>query len=114
MEWGKVNHLREVCRSGRIRTIHSLEQEPDQHYEEDLIDTVNINSIIFSKWSVITANIKASSNKVSIIVPYKADTGSDGNIMPIYLYKTFFLGQQKNNWWQPKIRTFNQKHITEQ
>ena len=31
--------------------------------------------------------------------------GSDGNIMPLHLYKDYFLGQQKNNWQQPKIRT---------
>ena len=34
--------------NGRNRTIHDLEQEPDQQHEEDHIDMVNINSIIFS------------------------------------------------------------------
>ena len=52
---------------------------------------VNINSIIFnSKWLVITANLKTSLNQVSIIVPYKVDTGSDENIMPLHLYKRLF------------------------
>ena len=61
-------------RSSRNRTVHDIEQEPDQHYEEDHIDTVNINSIIFnSKWSVITANLKTLSNHVSIILSYKVD-----------------------------------------
>ena len=42
------------------RTVHDLEQEPDQHHEEvDHIDTVNINSVYFNnKHSVITANLK--------------------------------------------------------
>ena len=52
--------LREVCRCGRNRTVHDLEQEPDQqHEEEDHVDMVNINSIIFSrKQLVVTANLK--------------------------------------------------------
>ena len=86
---GKINHFREVCRSGRNRTVHDLEQKTDQHHEElDHFDMVNINYIIFnSKLLVITANPKTLSNQVSIIVPYKVDTGSDGRIMPLYLYK---------------------------
>ena len=30
---------------------------------------------------------KKLSSQVSIIIPYKVDTGSDGNIMPSHLYK---------------------------
>ena len=101
-ECGMVNHFRKVCRSRRNKAIHYLEQEPVQHHKEkDHIDTVNINSIIFnSKWLVRTGNLKTSSNKVSITVPYKVDTGSDGNIMPLHLHKRLFLVQQKNNWKQ--------------
>ena len=53
-----VNHFREVSRSGRNRTVLDSEQEPDQHHEEeDHIDMVNINSIIFnSKQLVKTVN----------------------------------------------------------
>ena len=77
--------LGEVCRGGRNRTIHDLEQDPDQHHEEeDHIDMVYINSIIFnSKGSVITENLKTSSNQISIKGPYKVDTGSDEKIMPL-------------------------------
>ena len=53
---------------------------------------VNINSIRFnSNHSAIIANLKASSNTVVITVPYKVDTGSNGNIMPFYMYKKLFL-----------------------
>ena len=49
---------------------------------------MNINSINFYiNFCVITANLKTSSNKVAIIVPYTVDTGSDGNIMPLYTQK---------------------------
>ena len=34
------------------------------------------------------------SNQVSVVISYKVDTGIDGNIMPLYLYKNYFLGQQ--------------------
>ena len=41
-ECGKMRHFREVCRSGRNRTIHGLKQEPYQHHEEEEhIDMVN-------------------------------------------------------------------------
>ena len=78
-ESGKVNHFREVYRSVRNRTVHDLEQEADKHHEEeDHIDMMNINSIIFNdKWLVITINLKTSSNQVSIMMPYKVDTGGD-------------------------------------
>ena len=98
VECGKINHFREVCRSGRNRTVQNLEQEPNQQHEEDHNDMMNVKSIIFNrKQSIITANLKTSSNQVSIIVPYKVDTGSYGNVMPLHLYKRLFS----------KIRTFN-------
>ena len=62
---------------------------------------------------VITANLKTLSNQVRIIVPYKVDTGSDGNIMPLHIYKNYFLWQQKNNWWQQEIKTYNRTLITQ-
>ena len=66
--------FRKVCRSGRNRTIHDLEQELDQHREEadDRVRTVYFKN----KHLVITANLKTLSNQASIIVPYKVDTGS--------------------------------------
>ena len=89
---GKSNHFREVCRSRRNNTVHDIEQEPDQHnIEEDHIDTVNINLIIFnSKWLAITANLKMSWYQASIIIPYKVDKGNDGNIMPSNFCKKLF------------------------
>ena len=69
-ECSKINHFRDVCRSGRNRTVHNLNQEPDQPHEEVYhIDTVNINSVYFSnKHLVIKNNLKSSSNQASIIV----------------------------------------------
>ena len=71
-----------------------MEIKADQEQETDT-EMFNINSgTMNSDHSAIIANLKTSSNKVVIIVPYKVDTDSDGNIMPLYIYKKYFLGQQ--------------------
>ena len=68
--YSKINHFREVYKSRRNTAVYNIEQEPDQYnIEEDHIDTVNINLIIFnSKWSALNTNLKTSSTKVSIII----------------------------------------------
>ena len=85
----KIGHIRGVCRSKRMRAVNEVEHETGQgSTDEGNIDLVNINSINFKKnHSVITANPKLSANKSSLIVPYKVDMGSDGNIMPLHMYK---------------------------
>ena len=86
--WTVVRSITSEKSAEADTTVHNTEQEPDQHNVEDHTDMVNINLIIFnSKWLVLTANLKMSSHQVSIIIPYKVDTGSDGNIMPLHLYK---------------------------
>ena len=118
MKCNKMNHFWEVCRTARGRVAHNIEQEPNQ-VEESHTDMVNINSIDFnSKYSVITANLKASPNKVVITVPYKVDTGSDGNIMPWHIYKKLFPRATKEDWWQQEIKicslkTYNRTTITQ-
>ena len=73
VDHSKINHFREVCRNRRNTTVHNIEQEQDQcGVEEDNIDTVNINSIIFnSKQLAIRANLKMSPSQVSIIILLK-------------------------------------------
>ena len=63
-----------------------MEKEADQEQETD-IEVVNINSIKFNSnyFTIILANLKTSSNKVLITVPYKVDMGSDGNIMSLQI-----------------------------
>ena len=52
---------------------------------------VNTNLItLYSKWLAITANLKTSSNQVSLITSYKVDTGSDFNLMPLQIYTKLF------------------------
>ena len=57
---------------------------------------VTITSLNFiSIWWVIRANYETSSSKSSAIIPYKVDTGSDGNIMPYYIFKILFSSKSK-------------------
>ena len=72
----KINHFTEVCRSSKDSTVHNIEIEDEQEWETD-IEMVNINSInLICNHSAIIANLKTSSNKVAIMVPYKVDMGS--------------------------------------
>ena len=69
---------------------------------------VNINSIIFNRQqSAIIANLKMLSSQVSIIIPYKVDTDSDGNIMPLHLCKKIFPRATKEQLGTAKIKMSN-------
>ena len=100
----KMNHFKEVCRSSKISAVNNLVQKDNQEQESD-IETVNINSIN-TNHSIIIANLKISSKKVVITVWNKVGTGSDGNIIPlyIYIYENYFLGQWWSSWQQKEIQ----------
>ena len=72
--------------------MNEVEQETAQDSaKENNIDLVNINSIHFNKnCSVITAKLKTSAGINNVRESYKVDTGSDGNIMPLHIYKKLF------------------------
>ena len=49
---------------------------------------MNINSVYFEeKYLVIPANLITSSNQTEIIVLFKVNTGNDGNIITLCIYK---------------------------
>ena len=63
--------------------------------------------------------MKMQVGKTTIEVPYKIDTGSEGNLMPLYIYsKKMFKnmleeqlkGSIKSN---VKFKTYNRTHITQ-
>ena len=86
-KWGlKYNRTNEhtCAKAAAKEELQSLSIQPSTK----TIDMININLIFFnSKWLAIKANLKTSSNQVSVVISYKADTDSDGNIMPIHLHK---------------------------
>ena len=71
--------------------MNEMEQETVQNHARDNIDMVIINFIQFNKnHSILTTNLEMSAGQSNIMVPYIIDTGSDGNIMPLHMYKKLF------------------------
>ena len=72
--------------------MNKVEQETaNDSAEESSIDLGNIDLIHFNKnHMVIIAGLKTSVNQNSVKVPYKVDTGSDGTIVPLHIYKSVF------------------------
>ena len=62
-----------------------------QELQEEEIETVSINSVYLNKnQSLITARLEMQVGKTTVEIPYKIDTGSEGNIMPLYIFKKLF------------------------
>ena len=71
--------------------IIEMEQEVSQDYSEDEIEIVSINSVYMNKNQLmLTAKLDMHAGNNKITIQYKIDTGSDGNIMPWYLFKKLF------------------------
>ena len=86
-----------MCRSGGGHAVHEVEVESTKDPQGDM-ETVSINSIFWNnKWSSIMANLKTMAGNNTITVPYKIDTGSEGNLMPLYIYKKLFTQVQKQH-----------------
>ena len=87
----KMGHYKKVCRSKRDHTVHELQVEMVQDSQDEEIETVSINSIYLNKnWSLITACLEMQVGKNTVEIQYKIDTGSEGNIMPLYIFKKLF------------------------
>ena len=117
----KINLFKELFRG---KKVHSINLQEEQHHDEDDIDRVNINyininSITFnSKCSVITANLNTSSSQATLLVPYKVDTGSQGNIMPFHIFSKLFPMSTKEelapmNIDNITLRAYNSTTVTE-
>ena len=90
-ECSKIGHFQVVCRSRRTRAMNKVEQEAVQGDTSKDIESVSINSIQLNEnHSILTANLKTSAGQSNIMVLYKIDTGSDGNIMSLHVYKKLF------------------------
>ena len=71
--------------------MNEVEQEVVQDSAEENNIDENINSIHFNKkHSVMPAKLKMSAGINNVIVPRKVNTGSNGNIMPLHIYKRLF------------------------
>ena len=85
----KIGHFKAVCKSRKAKEVNKIEQIENQDEGEEM---VSIDSIQFNKnCSVLTVNLKMPVGSKKIVVAYKIDTGSDGNIMPFHVYKNYSL-----------------------
>ena len=108
-------HFRKVCRSKRNCTVHEVEIEmgPDSQGED--IEIVSVNSLYLNrKQSLITAHLEVQAGENALEVLYKIDTGSEGNLMPLYIFRKLFMSKEqlrrsvKGNI---KLKTYNGMHI---
>ena len=66
--------------------VHEVEVEVSQ--KDNKIEEVSINSVYLNnKWLVITADLEMQVSKNTVKIPYKIYTSSEGNLMPIYIFK---------------------------
>ena len=113
VECNKTGHFQRACRSRRTLAVNDVEQETLQDNTSEDIKTVNLNSVQFNKnCSILTANLKMSANQNTIIVPYKIDTGSNGNIMPAHMFKRLFPKVADEQLAASRNRHILLKHIT--
>ena len=92
----KIGHFKAVCKSRKEKEVNEIEEIENQDEAEEDIEMVSIDSIQFNKnHSVLTANLKMAAGHNKIVVAYKMDTGSNGNIMPFHVYKKLFPNKTK-------------------
>ena len=86
-----------------------MKQETGQYIaNKSSIDSVNINAIHFNNnCSVITAKLQTSAGINNVIVPYKVDTGNNGNIMPFHMFKELFPRIISEQLAGTKLRVYN-------
>ena len=98
---------------------HEVKVEMMPEPQEGDIKTVSINSIYLNRNGLlITAHLITQVGETTTEVPYKIDTGSEGNIMPLYIFKKLFKnmpeeqlkGSIKSNI---KLKMYNGTHITQ-
>ena len=100
-------------------TMHEVETEMVQEPQKEEIDTVSINSVYLNKnQSLITAHLEMQVGEITAEILYKTDTGSEGNIMPLYIFKKLFKNMTEEQLKRSikgniKHKTYNRTHITQ-
>ena len=78
--------LRKCAGAGKDRAVHKVEVDVCQ--EKGEIEEVSINSVYLNnKQSLITAQLEMQADENTIKIPYRIDTSSEGNLMPMYIFK---------------------------
>ena len=81
----KLGHFKKVCWSRKDHAVHEVEVEVS--WEDDEIE-VSINLVYMTnKQSLITTDLEMQVSKNTLKIQYKIDTSSEGNLMPLYIFK---------------------------
>ena len=92
-----------------------------QEYQEDSegeTKTVSIDSVHLNKTqSLLMVKLETQAGRNTIIIPYKIDTGSKGN-MPLFMFKILFTNiteeqLQKSIKGHIRLRKYNKTNITQ-
>ena len=76
-----------MCHSRRDWVVNELEIEVSQEYSEGELETVSTNSVHLNKnWSLLMVELEMQAGANNIVIPYKKDMGSEGNIMPLFIF----------------------------
>ena len=114
---GKNRHFKKVCHSRRERAVNEIEVETSQD-SQGKIETVSIDLVHLNKnQSLLTAELKMCTDPNQIVIPYKIDTASKGNIMPWHIFKKLFKNITEDELKKTikghiKLRTHNKTIIT--
>ena len=83
---GKLGHFKKVCQSRKDCAVCEVEVQVSQGNNE--IEEVSINSVhLNNKWLLITAELEIQVSENTVKIPYNMDTGSEGNLMPLYIFE---------------------------
>ena len=78
--------------------MHELEVEEEQEVNEGKVETVSIDSVhLIINQSLITMKLETQAGGNTVEIPYKIDTGSEGNIMPLFMFKSCLKKIQRSN-----------------
>ena len=116
---GKTRHFKKVCGSRRDRAVHELEIKEMPEYDKGKIEMVSINLVHLSRiHSLLTAKLEMQSGGNTIVIPYKIDTGSKGNIVPLFIFKNCLKMLQKQQLQKTiksymRLRMYNKTNITQ-
>ena len=111
--------LKKFCRSKRSCIVHEVEIDMGTDSQGEDIEIVSINSLYLNrKWSLIMANVEMEAGETALESPYKINTGSEGNLMPLYIFCKLFKNMGKEQLKKSvkgniKLKTYNGMHITQ-
>ena len=108
-----------MCQIKKDHVVHKLEDKGVQETQEGEIETVSIDSACLNrKWLLIMAHLATQAGENIIEIPYKIDTGSEGNTTPLYIFKKLFKNTTEDQLKKSikvhiRLQTYNKINITQ-